>query len=517
MEADLKDPMSIRHKMTVGDFSHSVLDIQCTCRGEFQPAAYKMYETNEEHNAIVWNNCARTLFASFKRHLMAVPLPEFKAVQRFMQFATDVIETELGTHLDQFDYSYSQWFNHLNGKQQAELVNVEPTNRACIYDMFCKREVQLYEVNESLPKTRAIAGPQPEDKFVLGPVTWALEHLMAEKLEGYCGGKNWEELEATLKVNYDDGYTVLVQGDGSGFDRTQSHELKAVDRLIYNRVASKIYHVSPDIFVTKATSRYRKLRGYTFDQSGKRKILEATVDATVTSGNPDTTLMNTVRMSLYIRFMAKEAGVKARFLAKGDDFAIFCKSYEDANKINEQIEKYWAPKNKYLNEIYGLGLVIKFVKIGGFETFDFCSTNLICDFTTSQFKIVRQWKRIINQGQYSIKALALSTQEKSNYMNDLAVGMSKWDADMPFYRDYRQQILSKYPDKYQIPVKVGKPRVILPDDGHAMRKDENPGASYDQIKDQLRASGLKIDDPNVIAYFVENIEEIEYSKPWTIL
>lgn len=514
MENDLKDPISTRHSMLIGLYTDQIVDLPCSCNGDQQPAAYRLY--NVEKNVLVWNNCTRTLFASLKRHLAAVPLPEEKSLQRFYKFAKQVID-ELPLY--DFDYSFTQWFNHLTYKQQQELYKdgelVIPENKPCVYDMFCKREIQLYE--EDLPKTRAICGPQPEDKLVLGPITWALEDFMANYLEGYCGGKNWDDLEQQLAQFYDEGYTVLVQGDGSGFDRTQSHELKEIDRIIYNAIADKVHHVPVDIFLTKANSRHRKIRGYTFE-NGKRLILKAKVDGTVMSGNPDTTLMNTVRMALYIRFMAHEAGIEAKYLAKGDDFAIFCRSRKDADLLSVQFDKYWSPKNANLNRPYGLGLVLKFLTIGDYTTFDFCSTHLICDFEHGKFKIVRQWDRIINQGAYSQSMLSMSGYEKHLHIKALCQTMQAWSLDMKFYKDYlteMDQLADTYPSTGKLRNKSYPSRIRLPDDGHRHRTDNRSGLGYQVDRLLERKSTLNLDDC-VEEFMLEKHGYIIRDAPWEL-
>lgn len=520
MSNDLKDPMSIRHKVLFGDYEGKVDEVECTCNGVYQPAAYRLYEP-EGYNVVVWNNCARTLFASMKRHLAAVPLPEEKCVDEFLQFARPILDD---LPLQDFDYSFTQWFNNLTTKQQQELFVgkelVTPNNRECVYDMFCKREVQLYKDGESLPKTRAIAGPQPEDKLVLGPICWALEEVMAESLEGYCGGKNWEDLEKTLSTYYEQGYTVIVQGDGSGFDRTQSHELKEIDRIIYRKVADKVHHVDRDIFETKAMSRFRKLRGFTFNDGSKKLIMNAKVDATVTSGNPDTTLMNTTRMALYIRFMAHKADIDAKFLAKGDDFVVFCRCDEDAKKLEKIFWQYWAPKNKLLNEKYGLGLVLKFLTIGDYSTFDFCSTHLICDFNRAKFKIVRQWDRILNQGAYSCKMLSMSNGDKRQHINDLANCMEAWSNKMPFYSKYVDQ-LRKCANGFQGECskrKIGKSRLTLPTDGHKGRlNDKRSGFGYERDKLLERFSELSMEDNVVEQFMLHKNDLIDREQPWSIV
>jgi hypothetical protein len=515
MNIDMTAPMSIRHKTKL------LLDLNacpCTCKNENQNAAYKLYNTTLNINSypvLVWNNCAKTVHASMIRHLQAVPLPDPSCVNEYEKFIDNVIFPELQKELHNFDYSYSEWYNHLDYSKQQEIKKIKfpITNEACTYNMFCKREIQLVDNptdnydNCGLPKTRAIAGPKPEDKYVLGPVTWALESVFTKHLNGYCGGKNWQEMEETIKNRYDKGYRFIIQGDGSGFDRTQSHELKYFDRKVYNYIEDKIHHIESDTFITKATARFRKLNASVFSEGRLFNIGSATIDATVTSGNPDTTLMNTARMAIYCRFMAYKANVEVEVDAKGDDFAIFVKNEYDAVLIKEQFKKYWANKNEKINEPYGLGLILKFLTIGDFTSYDFCSTHLICDFTQNKekFKIVRQWNRITELGAYSMKALHYSKGNKNQYLEDMALSMEKWTSNMPYYKDYIKFIRGLIDGK-KIPIKnEGKNKIAIPSDGHKHNhaiaiSSEGYGRDY-HYGLQLRQSNTVISDSIVLDFF----------------
>lgn len=530
MEKELKVPISIRHKWS-GKYPYDtpIDQIPCTCKGEAQIACYKMYNTDlntlDFLNILVWNNCARTLFAAMKRHAAAVPLPDEDCVKEYQDFVDTYVIPAIREKLDNFDYSYSQWYNHLTAPQQAEIDrvrNIDIEVKAPAFDMFCKREIQLIEWVlgvAKIPKNRAIAGAQPEDKHVLGPVTWALEGLFDQHFDGYCGSKNWDELEKTIAQNYKDGYHYVLQGDGSGFDRTQSHEMKYLDRAIYNLLIEKIHHVDPDLFVLKSTARYRKLRGKIRSKDGLQTICNLLIDATVTSGNSDTTLMNTSRMATFCRMMLNKAGVDGRVLAKGDDFVIFLKNTWDIDKLQPIFDKYWARKDEHLNEKHGLGLIYKFLSFGTLDTWDFCSTHLICDYENAKFKIVRQWNRIIDLGAFSLKTLAYSEQEKNQYIYDQVVGMRKWTANMPFYTEYQENLLRLYPGARKMIMAKGKDKKIMKDDGHRHRENaiSNSKLGYQHdYSEQLRTSSLEIDPKIVKDFFQEKYGLVYSDKPWRL-
>jgi len=511
------------------DVDRDILSVECTCKSETQNSAYKMYETISNKVAtpvICWNNCSRTLKASMLSHCLAVPLPEPKAIEELNMFIDCYVLPPLKGHLHRFDYSFSEYYNHLDWDKQDEqkragLIVDGPRindwndipNEPPRYDVFCKRELQMVDFPQDnyfscgLPKNRAIACPQPDDKFVMAPVTWGLESVFSKHFEGYCGGQNWEEMEAKINDRYKRGFRYIMQGDGSGFDRTQSHELKYLDRCIYEIIAENVWHVDKEVFLTKTTSRYRKLKGTVYHNGKRFVVAKATIDGTVTSGNPDTTLMNTARMAVYIRFMAYKAGVEVEIDCKGDDFAIFYRNENDGKLLEEQFHKYWSKKGANLNEPYGLGLVLKFLKSGDFSTYDFCSTHLICDFNNGVFKIVRQWDRIIQLGAYSMKALSYSANQKRQYLYDQAVAMEKWASGMLYYKDYIS-FLYKLAEGPKSLVKMnGKAKELMKDDGHRNNHSEtisNLGYGRDYHYGLLtRTSKTKMSDDIVYKFFVD--------------
>lgn len=519
MEKDLSVAIAHRHKVsTMNDLSA----LECSCKNETQQAAYKMYNTSTNMittPVIVWNNCAKTLWASMLRHVAEVPLPDPQCIAEYEMFVDNHVMPQIVEKLTNFDYSVTEWYNHLDYNKQLEIDNIkEITDTPSEYNMFCKREVQLVDEPKDnyndcgLPKTRAIAGPQAQDKYVLGPVAWALEAVFADNFEGYCGGLNWDQLEHKIATYYNEGFEYILQGDGSGFDRTQSHELKYLDRQIYKILAENVYHVDKEVFLTKSTGRYRKLTGKYFDKGVTRNVGTINIDATVTSGNPDTTLMNTARMATYCRFMAYKAGVEVKVLAKGDDFVVFYKKQTDAELLKEQFYKYWSKKNANLGRNYGLGIIIKFITTGTLETFDFCSTHLICDFSNKKFKIVRQWDRIVELGAYSMKALAYSKEQKRQYLYDQAVAMERWAKNMPYYQQYIDFLYKLSEGDKDKSIVTGKKKKELPSDNHRHNHIGNKyattisssgyGRDYNYGL-QLRWSTTEMEPQVVLAFFRE--------------
>ena len=231
-----------------------LLDVPCTCKGELQFAAKKILPTADNtHKIIVFNNCARTLKAAARRQMREQPLycknmmngcdgtqlRTKRNMMTFEEFVNEVFEKEIIPILDKFDYNVNEWMNHLTAKKQEEVLPyhlgapIKP-DWMTEYSTFCKREKQIQDSQDKMPKNRAIACPHNSKKYVCGPVIWALESFFAKSFKGYCGGKNWNELEDLFTQYYHEGFVHTLQGDGSAFDSTQTANLKHIDRLIAN-------------------------------------------------------------------------------------------------------------------------------------------------------------------------------------------------------------------------------------------------------------------------------------------
>lgn len=518
MQKELGAKLSIRHKWRSKLYHEStpLSLIPCTCKNDTQPAARKLLPTINHNNVIVYNNCARTLFAAMRRQLKAVPLPKYEVITEYRKFCESFFCDKIEPILRDFKYNPADWYNHLNVKQQAEIlddfkIKVKPNKWVDIqntadrelvpepqqYSMFCKREVQI--IQDGLPKNRAISAPRGRDKYIMGPITWKLEDIFDRFLLGYCGKKNWNTMENDIHKYYKQGYRYVAYGDGSGWDLTQSHELKYIDRLIYRFLADKIKHTTPEIFLKAALSRFRTIKGSANIGKSMKTLFEAVLDATVTSGSNDTTLMNTLRMVVILEFIMSKTQLDYRIWAKGDDFIIFLKDQVDLTKL---FYKYWSPKDTNLNEEFGLGIVLKFLKVGPITDFDFCSTNVIKD--DDVFKIVRLPNRMYPLQHWSIKALQYSRDELITYMQDIALGLEDWVGDMPFYSDYAKLIRKVYRGTGKTINNVGASKNLLQDGIQPDKKTLSIiERGYDYYHSQmLRKSDNKVSSDAVYSFLL---------------
>ena len=488
------DPKHIAYMEHIGlqdwkEFQNLCLkDIPCTCKGELQNAAKKILPTADNtHKIVVFNNCARTLKAAARRQMREQPLfcpymmnganktqlQTQRNMMTFEEFVDNIFEKEIIPILDKFGYNVNEWMNHLTAKKQKEVLGYHNGDTIkpewmTEYSMFCKREKQIQDTQDKMPKNRAIACPHNAKKYVCGPIIWALETLFAKDFKGYCGGKNWDELENLFTQYYHEGFTHTFQGDGSAFDSTQTFNLKYVDRLIYNYLIkqNKIKHVDVELFEKAMNAIYKTIELKIMSSSKVTRLGKIGLNGTVFSGDPDTTFGNTLRMSLYIRYTMYLAGYHEdhfRLVCKGDDFVVFAsylikdvpwENYKGFGSTKYKIDKndphyaiktafyqVWHPADDktQLEEHKGLGMVLKFLKVGNYEDIDFCSTHVIhMNKNTGKdtFKIVRQVNRMSPLNHWCCKALGYSKHQMKQYYIDLALSMRSWANDMPLFKDY---------------------------------------------------------------------------------
>lgn len=459
-------------------------EIPCTCRGAEQDALHQLLPTGANTPEIIcYNSCDRTLFAAFKRQMMRVYEPDPRIAADFQKYTTDYFNQYVEPVLRTFDYSYSQWFNRLPRNKQDAMVRAESEiaengyPELCEYGLFCKREKQ-----EAGGKNRAIANIEPQIKYIMGPVCWALEDCADKYFPGYCGKKSWDDLENLFEQYYAEGFTYVLQGDGSAFDTCQHYELKLIDRLIYQYLArhGKIWHVNPEDFERLACSEFRELNAKSIGREGVRRLGSATIRGTVFSGASDTTLMNTLRMALYNLYTLERLGLKHgvdfKLLAKGDDFIIFSRVPKlNGCDFESLYLKTWRPKPKHMTTNFednkgALGMILKFLNVGDYDTIDFCSVTCIPYANHTKFKLARKPNRMDPLAHYSRATLKLQGKPGliKQYLLDQAMALEISHGGMPFYKQYAEayRITAARINAEPQRSASGRPRMRLEDDGH---------------------------------------------------
>jgi len=429
---------------------------------------------NHNKDIMMYGKNKQTLFAAAKRQMKTAPVPSSKVTKQFLQYAINRIENELGPYLDNFSYDEAQWFSHLSAPKQRAitpirtyykndgmfhlLYSIEEQQRILTthYEAIVKAELQPAD-----GKPRMVCSIPQRIKYTMGPVCWQLEEICAKHLNGYCGGMNLTEMADKINALAAQGFTKVVEGDGSAFDNSQDITLKALDRYIYNRIASKVYHVPQEEF-KKLSNLYYKTMDVKYHCNGKPKTyMTYKVLGTVFSGDSDTTLANTIRMAMYNIFVNEISGLKYGddfvVFSKGDDFSVLYKERISNDFIRSIYSKYFLSKPegefKVLdNRQGGLGQICKFLEIGGLDSFKFCSLrSWYIDNTYERITLTRNPAKLYTLAQYSIKAKNKKPAALMQYHLDLATsyemsykGIEIFEVMAKAHRDHAAYIYNHY-------------------------------------------------------------------------
>jgi hypothetical protein len=418
-----------------------VADIKCNCSHKI---AYEkilgLEDPDQKQEVMMFNNCKHALFAAAKRQMKMAPKPTEEDAKEFVEYAINVIEKEVGDELNKFGYSYQQWYEHNNKAKQNDIDKYfdsqnNPQNyttkelkklESTAYEGICKQELQ--DVNG---KPRMVCSIPIKTKVTMGPVTWKLEEIMQDKLGGYCGGKNLEEMSDEVNKIVKQGFTKIVEGDGSGFDNTQDVSLKEVERYVYRRIRNKIYHVPQQQFEAISQQLYKVMDVIYINENGKKhKMMTYKILGSVFSGDCDTTLANTMRMALYNRFVNEKAGLKygRDFLvwSKGDDFTVFYKPYISDEFIRKLYSKYFLNELPTIETYKGIGQILKFLTIGGPNSLSFCSLKAwYTDDQELDIILTRNPEKFFNISKYSRKIKKFTDIPRANYLIQQALALRK--------------------------------------------------------------------------------------------
>lgn len=425
----------------------TINDIQVKEINDSQPSkmAFEKILGNKfsfEKDVMMYGKNKQTLFAAAKRQLKTAPTPSKECAQEFIQYAKKIIDKEIGYQLKHFSYDLAQWFNHLSRNKQDKITPVmkyytEPEYALQLttkeieeilseeYEAICKAEIQGTD-----GKPRMVCAIPQNIKYTMGPVTWQLEEICQDHLQGYCGGKNLTQMAKQLNSYIDQGFTKIVEGDGSAFDNSQDVSLKALDRYIYSRVSDKIYHVPKEHFKHISQLHYKTMN--VKYQKPNRKMatyIRYKILGTVFSGDCDTTLANTIRMALYNRFANEQVGLKYGkdflVMSKGDDFSVLYQEYVKDETIRLVYDRYFLKKPSKEEEIldkrqYGIGQICKFLEFGKPNSFKFCSLRSWYVDDQNHITLTRDPKKLYSQSLYAIKTKGYSPTQRYSYHIDMA-------------------------------------------------------------------------------------------------
>jgi hypothetical protein len=400
-----------------------------------------LQQLDQKQQAMSYNACIHSIFAAAKRQMKIAPTPDPAIADDFVEFGKNYINKYIGEYLDDFGYSFQQWYAHNDSKKQKDIDTYLKalkdrssfTDRqyedlmTTKYKGICKIEVQPID-----GKPRMVCSIPIRTKVCMGPVTWRLEEICSKHLPGYCGNKNLQQMTKVTNQILAEGFTKVVEGDGSAFDNTQDVSLKELDRWLYRRIADKVYHVPKEEFEYISQQLYKTMLVQYIEDKKKKNLFEYSILGTVFSGDCDTTLCNTIRMALYNIYVNEKAGLKLnrdfKVFSKGDDFSVFYKPYITNEFIDQIYYKYFIDPKTITNEkqskVYGLGQVLKFLEKGNADILSFCSLRAIyTDVSESKIILVRDFRKFNNLSLYARKAKSYVGKFKIAYLLQQAVSL----------------------------------------------------------------------------------------------
>lgn len=429
-----------------GDFMH---ECNCKTKDTRTKTMAKMKAFDDKQIPTLFHPCYLNNLSAVVRMCMQTPRVDRNIKAQFQIFLDEIFRNEINPILDQLEYCEKAWYNRLTHPKQQEVrpympiinPNAEPIimenlHKYNTYTNFVKSEKQFREMPDGYKKkkqgksramgckTRCICSPCAAYKYIMGPVTYALEQLFKKQFTGYNVPLNWEQQENKLDEYEKEGFDSTVQLDGKCFDMTQHIELKEmIDHRIYEYIKDKVHHVDPEIFIEVANAKKRKVIPTCIVNGKVEEYGSVNITGEVFSGSCDTTLMNTIRMSLYTRFCAWLANVEVKPWIKGDDTTLFTRR-ADVEKLVKAIDTVFATEKQWEEDpaiIKGLGQISKFIKVGKIIDFDFCSTMVIK--TKEGYKILRKLENIMLKEHFSVKVLQM---DFDSYNTDLNKSAKKW-------------------------------------------------------------------------------------------
>jgi hypothetical protein len=398
-----------------------------------------LQDLDAKKQAMMYNSCIHSIFAAAKRQMKRAPTPDPKVADDFVQFAKDYITKHIGEHLKEFKYSFNQWYAH---NTLAKQKDIDKYLHACKnkndytttewkdimtikYKGICKQEIQ-----PTNGKPRMVCAIPIRTKVAMGPITWRLEEICSKYLPGYCGNKNLQQMADSINKILDEGFTKIVEGDGSGFDNTQDVTLKEIDRWLYRQIADKVYHVTKQEFLYISQQIYKTMIVQYIENKKKKNLFEYDILGSVFSGDCDTTLCNTIRMAMYNIYVNEKAGLEYgkdyKVFSKGDDFTVFYKQYVSNDLINNAYDRYFIRASKVTGQpqTYGLGQILKFLTIGDPSTISFCSLRaLYTDVSESKIILVRDFTKFEHISRYARKIKGYTGKQRIAYILQQAISL----------------------------------------------------------------------------------------------
>jgi len=212
---------------------------------------------DKDKKVVVYGHYYRNYLSCLLRQIKAPIGANPRVVDNILAFFRITMIPDLKELLIDLKASRAIFYNHLTHKQQ---VLQDP-----LFD-FTIEELEIYftrvfckaDKGTGNAKTRTVSQVNEPDKFVLGPVCFAVEQRIRNKLFGYSPGQSWQEKADKHKL-WKDLDLKVVCSDFEGFDRSNSIQMKQIHFECYDLFAQLANLLQDDCFRKHAMAKWVKI------------------------------------------------------------------------------------------------------------------------------------------------------------------------------------------------------------------------------------------------------------------
>jgi hypothetical protein len=382
----------------------------------------------------MYHNCSEVLACTALRALMNRPVYRRTMADDYIDFMNKHYLPKIFEHLIKFRYCIRAWYSSLTADKQKEvkiyMLGTPVDSKPPPFKSMNKTEAQ-----NKYDKIRQIGIPSNMHKYVLGPIVKPLQKTLSEALgEGWSVGKSYEDKEKIInELQKTYGYDTTITIDISGLD--QSHNgivrygtLQILQFLINNGL---ITHIDANIFKEYCMRDTSKICYSKTEKETNTPLFIMELWQKLPSGDGLTTTINTVMIDSIHKFIKHINKNQTHNLTAGDDSVQLLHSY-DLNATLKIYKQVFTAKN--VKDLpWGLGLILKYLRVGKLVDSTPCSTELYkCK---CGYKMVRMLDRFMRYTIVSTKCLSYSDQQLKGYNYAVAEGILKWGKGLDIFQD----------------------------------------------------------------------------------
>lgn len=212
----------------------------------------------------------------------------------------------------------------------------------CRRALFLKSEKLTKDLNGKGFAARVISSTTPRAQLALGVYTWAISKWLAKTWNGentffgwkilYASPLRTDETARILKGVYEEGYTHVADGDYGTFDATEGEPVIRNEHRFYRHLCRLSRNASLALKCQVAPRGSFVIRGQkvaTFACKGRRQ-----------SGDPNTTLGNTLNSAMTTLAVFDDLGLPPGFMALAGDDVIWMMPYSLVQHMPAIVARY---------------------------------------------------------------------------------------------------------------------------------------------------------------------------------